>query len=98
MNNIIVILIIVIVSAVRARPVDDDVAFEEKTHDQNNKLAIDQESAQQKQAPPQFYDVDGDAFGDDFVDFGAQTGLHGAYMWYTSYPLHKVENDDSDEE
>ncbi|XP_011302334.1 uncharacterized protein [Fopius arisanus] len=24
----------------------------------------------------------------DYVDFGAQTGMNGAYSWYTDYPAH----------
>uniref|UniRef100_A0A182QJH1 Secreted protein n=1 Tax=Anopheles farauti TaxID=69004 RepID=A0A182QJH1_9DIPT len=32
-----------------------------------------------------FHEVD--AFGDDFVDFGAQTGPHGAFTWHANFPL-----------
>jgi hypothetical protein len=32
-----------------------------------------------------FYEVD--AFGDDFVDFGAQTGELGQFSWHADFPL-----------
>jgi hypothetical protein len=32
-----------------------------------------------------FHEVD--AFGDDFVDFGAQTGEHGQFSWHADFPL-----------
>uniref|UniRef100_A0A182P2B6 Uncharacterized protein n=1 Tax=Anopheles epiroticus TaxID=199890 RepID=A0A182P2B6_9DIPT len=28
-----------------------------------------------------------DAFGDDFVDFGAQTGPYGAFTWHANFPV-----------
>lgn len=34
-----------------------------------------------------FHEVD--AFGDDFVDFGAQTGDHGAFSWHADFPLER---------
>lgn len=37
----------------------------------------------------QFYEVDGEAFGEDFIDFGVQTGPHGAFTWHANYPLQK---------
>uniref|UniRef100_A0A1B0DH13 Uncharacterized protein n=1 Tax=Phlebotomus papatasi TaxID=29031 RepID=A0A1B0DH13_PHLPP len=33
-----------------------------------------------------FYEVD--AFGDDFTDFGAQTGPRGAFTWRANFPLY----------
>jgi hypothetical protein len=32
-----------------------------------------------------FHEVD--AFGDDFVDFGAQTGDHGQFSWHADFPV-----------
>ncbi|XP_035909757.1 uncharacterized protein LOC118511130 [Anopheles stephensi] len=32
-----------------------------------------------------FHEVD--AFGDDFVDFGAQTGPYGAFTWHANFPI-----------
>lgn len=32
-----------------------------------------------------FHEVD--AFGDDFVDFGAQTGPYGAFTWHANFPV-----------
>lgn len=32
-----------------------------------------------------FFEVD--AFGDDYVDFGASTGNHGAFVWHANFPL-----------
>ncbi|CAO1302299.1 unnamed protein product [Diamesa hyperborea] len=32
-----------------------------------------------------FHEVD--AFGDDFVDFGAQTGPKGQFSWHADFPL-----------
>lgn len=40
---------------------------------------------QQQQEQQNFHEVD--AFGDDFVDFGAQTGSHGAFSWHADFPL-----------
>lgn len=34
-----------------------------------------------------FHEVD--AFGDDFVDFGAQTGDHGQFSWHADFPVDK---------
>uniref|UniRef100_A0A182JWB9 Secreted protein n=1 Tax=Anopheles christyi TaxID=43041 RepID=A0A182JWB9_9DIPT len=34
-----------------------------------------------------FHEVD--AFGDDFVDFGAQTGPLGAFTWHANFPVEK---------
>ncbi|CRL03678.1 CLUMA_CG016599, isoform A [Clunio marinus] len=43
----------------------------------------DQKSA--RQVKPSFHEVD--AFGDDFVDFGARTGPHGQFTWHADFPL-----------
>lgn len=40
-------------------------------------------SAQQMQQ--NFHDVD--AFGEDFVDFGAKTGNHGQFSWHADFPI-----------
>ena len=32
-----------------------------------------------------FHEVD--AFGDDFIDFGAQTGAHGQFSWHADFPI-----------
>jgi hypothetical protein len=37
------------------------------------------------QAQQNFHEVD--AFGDDFVDFGAQTGPKGQFSWHADFPL-----------
>lgn len=34
---------------------------------------------------PNFHEVD--AFGDDFVDFGAMTGDLGAFSWHADFPI-----------
>lgn len=34
-----------------------------------------------------FHEVD--AFGDDFVDFGAQTGDHGQFSWHADFPIER---------
>lgn len=35
--------------------------------------------------PPNFHEVD--AFGDDYVDFGAHTGANGAFYWHANFPV-----------
>ncbi|XP_055598805.1 uncharacterized protein LOC129748287 [Uranotaenia lowii] len=35
--------------------------------------------------PQNFHEVD--AFGDDYVDFGARTGSDGAFFWHANYPV-----------
>jgi hypothetical protein len=40
-------------------------------------------SRQQQQ--PNFHEVD--AFGEDFVDFGAQTGDRGQFSWHADFPI-----------
>ncbi|KAG5677196.1 hypothetical protein PVAND_006976 [Polypedilum vanderplanki] len=42
-------------------------------------------SRQRQQEDRNFHEVD--AFGDDFVDFGAQTGEHGQFSWHADFPL-----------
>lgn len=32
-----------------------------------------------------FYEVD--ALGDDFIDFGSQSGPKGAFSWHSDFPL-----------
>lgn len=44
---------------------------------------IEKSSRQREQQ--NFHEVD--AFGDDFVDFGAQTGEHGQFSWHADFPL-----------
>lgn len=34
---------------------------------------------------PNFHEVD--AYGDDYVDFGARTGENGAFYWHANYPV-----------
>ncbi|XP_058819687.1 uncharacterized protein LOC131682313 [Topomyia yanbarensis] len=41
-----------------------------------------------------FHEVD--AFGDDYVDFGAHTGLNGAFYWHANYPVEDSESDSTD--
>lgn len=43
-------------------------------------LDVESEEDQQK-----FYEVD--AFGDDYLDFGAITGPKGSFSWHANYPL-----------
>lgn len=38
-----------------------------------------------RQEQPNFHEVD--AFGEDFVDFGAQTGDHGQFSWHADFPV-----------
>lgn len=40
-----------------------------------------------RQAQQNFHEVD--AFGDDFIDFGAQTGPHGQFSWHADFPLER---------
>ncbi|KAL9706389.1 hypothetical protein quinque_009907 [Culex quinquefasciatus] len=35
--------------------------------------------------PQNFHEVD--AFGDDYVDFGAHTGANGAFYWHANFPV-----------
>lgn len=45
-----------------------------------------QQPANEKQIDqPNFHEVD--AFGDDYVDFGARTGENGAFYWHANYPV-----------
>lgn len=44
-----------------------------------------QKQQQQLQQQQNFHEVD--AFGDDFVDFGAETGAHGQFSWHADFPL-----------
>jgi len=47
---------------------------------------IDRKQIQRRQAAPQpFHEVD--AFGDDFIDFGAETGPKGAFSWHADFPV-----------
>lgn len=46
--------------------------------------AEDHESLEEER---KFYEVD--ALGDDYVDFGAMTGAHGAFSWHANYPIEK---------
>lgn len=46
------------------------------------KKGINKSSRQEQQ---NFHEVD--AFGDDFVDFGAQTGAFGQFSWHADFPL-----------
>lgn len=40
-----------------------------------------------RQAEQNFHEVD--AFGDDFIDFGAQTGPKGQFSWHADFPLER---------
>lgn len=40
-----------------------------------------------RQPRQNFHEVD--AYGDDFIDFGASTGRHGQFSWHASYPLER---------
>lgn len=40
-----------------------------------------------RQSQQNFHEVD--AFGDDFVDFGAQTGPKGQFSWHADFPLER---------
>lgn len=42
-------------------------------------------NARQNQPNLNFHEVD--AFGEDFVDFGAQTGDHGQFSWHADFPI-----------
>lgn len=48
----------------------------------DRKKGIKKSSRQEVQ---NFHEVD--ALGDDFVDFGAQTGGHGQFSWHADFPL-----------
>lgn len=57
--------------------------FQEERQQQDEK----QQSQQRQQQQQKFYEVD--AFGEDYVDFGAQTGNNGAYAWHANFPIQK---------
>jgi len=40
-----------------------------------------------RNAEQNFHEVD--AFGDDFIDFGARTGDLGAFSWHADFPLER---------
>lgn len=40
-----------------------------------------------RQVQQNFHEVD--AFGDDFVDFGAMSGPHGQFSWHADFPLER---------
>lgn len=40
-----------------------------------------------RQIEENFHEVD--ALGDDFIDFGAQTGPHGQFSWHANFPLER---------
>jgi flagellar biosynthesis/type III secretory pathway M-ring protein FliF/YscJ len=44
-----------------------------------------QQQQQQREEEQNFHEVD--AFGDDFIDFGAQTGERGQFSWHADFPL-----------
>lgn len=43
----------------------------------------------ERQIQQNFHEVD--AFGDDFVDFGAQTGPKGQFSWHADFPIESPE-------
>lgn len=45
------------------------------------------ENRSDRQVQQNFHEVD--AFGDDFIDFGAQTGPHGQFSWHADFPLER---------
>ncbi|KFB40049.1 hypothetical protein ZHAS_00007509 [Anopheles sinensis] len=45
----------------------------------------EQAATDRRASPLNFHEVD--AFGDDFVDFGAQTGPLGAFSWHANFPI-----------
>lgn len=49
-----------------------------KHHKRKRKLA-------RQRVEQNFHEVD--ALGDDFVDFGAQTGENGQFSWHADFPL-----------
>ena len=49
-----------------------------------NKHKVDKTIRQEQQ---NFHEVD--ALGDDFIDFGAQTGPHGQFSWHADFPLER---------
>ena len=55
----------------------------QQTYNRNVKRGDSGMSSRQEEQ--NFHEVD--AFGDDFVDFGAQTGDRGAFSWHVDIPL-----------
>ena len=49
------------------------------------KPEIKKQARQERQEQQNFHEVD--AFGDDFIDFGAQTGPKGQFSWHADFPL-----------
>lgn len=56
------------------------LVLDEEYEGTNDDLRQESNESRQK-----FFEVD--AFGDDYVDFGASTGQNGAFMWHANFPL-----------
>lgn len=51
----------------------------------SRKASKQQQLQQQREEEQNFHEVD--AFGDDFIDFGAQAGDEGQFSWHADFPL-----------
>lgn len=78
----VIVLVFVMVDAARDR---GDV-YKQKKHQKVRKTYRKPEVKKVERNEQQnFHEVD--AFGDDFIDFGAQTGPKGQFSWHADFPL-----------
>jgi predicted secreted acid phosphatase len=57
----------------------------EAAKNRRNRKKKDAKKLSRQQVEQNFHEVD--AFGDDFVDFGAQIGEKGSFSWHADFPL-----------
>lgn len=78
----VIVLVFVMVDAAR----DSGDVHKQRKHQKVRKTYRKPEVKKQERNEQQnFHEVD--AFGDDFVDFGAQTGPKGQFSWHADFPL-----------
>ena len=82
----VIVLVFVMVDAAR----DGGDVYKQRKHQKVRKTYRKPEVKKQQQQAKEneqqnFHEVD--AFGDDFVDFGAQTGPKGQFSWHADFPL-----------
>ena len=78
----VIVLVFIMVDAAR----DGGDVYKQRKHQKVRKTYKKPEVKKQERKEQQnFHEVD--AFGDDFVDFGAQTGPKGQFSWHADFPL-----------
>ncbi|CAO1359828.1 unnamed protein product [Diamesa serratosioi] len=83
---IFVIVLVVVILMVDAARDGSDVYKQRKHHQKVRKNHRKPEVKKvERQEQQNFHEVD--AFGDDFIDFGAQTGPKGQFSWHADFPL-----------